>query len=431
MRKFKKKSRKMAPKTVLVGIDGMPYKLLGDLCHKEIMPNLKDICKEGKLVRMFSSIPEVSSVSWSSIITGQNPGQHGIFGFTDIIPNSYTVYFPNFSHLNSKPFWMRNNDLKYLIINVPFTYPVKPLNGAIIAGFVALDLKRAVYPQELLEVVKREKYKIDVDVEKARMSAQFLIRELDKTLEQRLRVCFQLIERAKWDVVVVVITGSDRLMHFLWDAYEDENHEFHQPFLDFFRKVDEKIQELLKNTGEPDNLIVLSDHGMERAKIEVNLNTFLEQEGFLRLDRSPQKKFNAIKNGTKAFVLDPARVYINFQERYPRGCVMAKEKKEIVEELRNIFSSLKHNGDRVVKQIFEKEEIYRGDLVEKAPDLVLIPTEGYSLKAGLFDGEIFRRSELPGKHNTEAFLAVKGGGEDRIPKEVSVEDVVFIAGLGG
>ena len=63
------------------------------------MPNLEKLKQDGILKRMTVSIPDNSAVSWSSIMTGENPGEHGIFGFTDLIPNTYTLRFPNSNNL--------------------------------------------------------------------------------------------------------------------------------------------------------------------------------------------------------------------------------------------------------------------------------------------------------------------------------------------
>ena len=49
------------------------------------MPNFKDLIKNGIFTDIQSSIPEISSVSWSSIITGDNPGQHGQATLKNII----------------------------------------------------------------------------------------------------------------------------------------------------------------------------------------------------------------------------------------------------------------------------------------------------------------------------------------------------------
>ena len=92
-------------RAVLVGLDGVPLEIIENFTGRGIMPHTGEIMEQGVITRMQSSIPEVSSVAWSSIITGQNTGEHGIFGFTDLLPNSYKLKFPNFRDLKSKPFW--------------------------------------------------------------------------------------------------------------------------------------------------------------------------------------------------------------------------------------------------------------------------------------------------------------------------------------
>ena len=136
---------------IIIGIDGVPYELIDDLSKQGIMPNFNVLKKQSVFSKLKSSIPHISSVSWSSIITGSNPGEHGIFGFTDLIPNTYTLSFPDFNTLKTKPFWHQNPDKKYVIINVPSTYPVKPLNGVHISGFISLDLENADYPESEIE----------------------------------------------------------------------------------------------------------------------------------------------------------------------------------------------------------------------------------------------------------------------------------------
>ena len=68
------------PKTVIVGLDGVPFDMLKTLAQDGIMPNAQRLIGQGSFRAMRSSIPEISSVAWSSIITGCNPGEHGIFG---------------------------------------------------------------------------------------------------------------------------------------------------------------------------------------------------------------------------------------------------------------------------------------------------------------------------------------------------------------
>ncbi|GAH02645.1 unnamed protein product, partial [marine sediment metagenome] len=78
-------------RTVIVGLDGVPFDMLKTLAQSGIMPNTQRLIGQGSLGPMRSSIPEISSVAWSSIITGVNPAEHGIFGFMDLISGSYKM----------------------------------------------------------------------------------------------------------------------------------------------------------------------------------------------------------------------------------------------------------------------------------------------------------------------------------------------------
>jgi predicted AlkP superfamily phosphohydrolase/phosphomutase len=112
-------------RTVIIGLDGMPYGLMNKFAQDGTMPNFGALVDEGVFRQMASSIPEVSSVAWSSAITGTNPGEHGVFGFTDVAPGTYRTTFPNYNNLKVKPFWEREGNGRSVIINVPTTFPAR------------------------------------------------------------------------------------------------------------------------------------------------------------------------------------------------------------------------------------------------------------------------------------------------------------------
>jgi len=185
-------------KTVIIGLDGVPYHLIDNLSDKGVMPNFKNLKDKGIFKEMESAIPEISSVSWSSIITGVNPGEHGIFGFMDMIPGTYTMSFPNFNSIKASAFW-QTMDGTHAIINVPSTYPAKPMNGFHVAGFVALDLENAVYPQKYIPMLEDLDYRIDVDSEKGHSSKELFFKDLHRTLDARQNTALHLWDESKWD----------------------------------------------------------------------------------------------------------------------------------------------------------------------------------------------------------------------------------------
>jgi len=412
-------------KIVIIGLDGVPFELIKDFSDKGVMPNTSQIIQEGDLRCMSSSLPEVSSVAWSSIITGKNPAEHGIFGFTELYPNTYQIRFPNFLDLKERPFWERVKE-NSIIINLPATYPVREMRGVHISGFVSIDLERSVYPKELIPKLKEFGYQLDVDSEKAHHSLDLFLEDLDKTLEARIKTYRYLWESYKWGIFMLVFTGTDRLMHFLWSAYEDENHKYHQQFLDHFRKIDEVIGQIHNRLDSNDLLIILSDHGFEGLDKDIYINYLLRKEGFLKFEDT-QPEWRNISSESLAFALDPARIYLNLKGNYPKGKLSKEDKEIVLRDLEGLFSSLEVEGKRVIKSIYRKEEIYKGPFLESAPDLVLVGEKGFNLKANIKAKNLSDRGVFTGKHTQDnAFILVNRDLLESSSKKTSVFDVAKI-----
>jgi len=414
-------------KTAVIGIDGVPYELMDDLSEKGIMPNFQDLKRGGIFKKMRSSIPEISSVAWSSIITGKNPAEHGIFGLTEIIPNTYTLAFPDFSWLKTPAFWQKNSGKKYVILNVPSTYPVKKLNGVHISGFISPDLEKAVYPQEYLPYLNEINYQTDVDSSTAHKSKGLFLENLAEVNEARIKAYKYFWAKENWDVFMLVFTGSDRLEHFLFDAYEEENNPYRQGFLEYFKSIDRVIGEIASQIGEEDNLLILSDHGMERIKTNFYVNSLLEKTGFLALDRS-LRGYNQISPETKAFALDPGRIYLHKKGKYQRGTVEKKDEEKIISEIIRLFEGAEYNGERVIKKVCRKGEIYKGKEFDRAPDLVLIKNPGYRLRANIGKNMLFEKDVFTGDHALDnAFFLLRDKSREKIvPQNLTVENIVSI-----
>ncbi len=391
-------------RTLIIGLDGVPFGMLKDFAELGVMANTAELISGGIFEKMHSTIPEISSVAWSSIITGQNPGQHSIFGFTDLFPQSYKIRFPNFNDLKSQPFWSFAKN-ESVIINVPSTYPVKDMNGVHISGFVSIDINRSVHPAFLIPQLEDLGYRIDVDSEKAHRDLNIFLKDLDETLTARIQTAEYLWDYIDWQIFTLTFTGTDRLMHFLWDAYEDKNHKYHDAFLEHFRRIDQAVGKIYSKLTENDILIMLSDHGFGKLEKDVYVNYLLANEGFLTFRPNTEPKLANINSTTKAFALDPARIYINQKDKYPAGGVEADDKGACLKELENLFGSLRIDGKKVIKHIYRKQDIYTGPYLEDAPDLVLIAEKGFNLKGAVAFQGLTGKGPFTGKHTYEdAFL---------------------------
>jgi predicted AlkP superfamily phosphohydrolase/phosphomutase len=414
---------------VIIGIDGAPHRLIKHLADEGIMPNIKTLIGESVFKQMASSLPEISSVAWSSIITGSNPGVHGIFGFTDLAPGSYRTVFPNFSTLKTSPFWERDGMGRSVVINVPTTFPARALDGVLIAGFVALDLERATYPPALVPHLKELDYRVDVDAGRAAESIPYFLTDLDRTLEARVAAYRYLWREVQdWKTFMFVFTGADRLSHYLWHAYEDASHPHHADFVGHFHKIDQIIGEIVDRLKEDDVLLLLSDHGFELLEHEIQVNVALKKAGYLRFEREGPKSLKEIDDGSRAFALDPGRIYINLRGKYPKGCVAPADRDAVLKDLEALFNSLEVDGKKVLRQIYRREDIFEGPYVDQAPDLVLLADDGFNLRAGLRATELVEKDIRTGKHTQpDAFLIVRGkGATEAVPANPTVSEVVTI-----
>ncbi|MGO9614165.1 MAG: alkaline phosphatase family protein [Dissulfurispiraceae bacterium] len=390
-------------KAIVLGLDGVPYSLLQRFILDGIMPNLARLGEEGTLCSMTSSLPEVSSTAWSTFMTGVNPGRHSIFGFTEINKDTYSWKFPNFNDLRSKTIWelAGENGKRSIVLNVPSTYPARPLYGMMVSGFVALDLKKASYPGELFQYLSNIDYVIDVDAGKATKSLDDFTDDLLHTFRKRKKAILHLFDSEHWDLFIAVVTETDRLHHYLWDAMEDDSHSKHDFFLNFYAELDRFIGSIHERMRQNMSLIILSDHGFTSIKKEVHLNVFLQEKGYLRFIKSKPESFQDMASGSLAFALSPARIYIHLKDKYAHGSVQQDRYEEIVNAVARDLVSLELEGNKVIRSIFYKKDLYRGAYFDDAPDLVILPHEGYDLKSSLSADKISGRSPLTGGHTWE------------------------------
>lgn len=397
---FRQKKRTRA---CVVGLDGVPHGMLADLAARDVMPAMARLVDSGHLHQMKASLPEISAVSWTNFMTGANSGTHGIFGFVDFKPDSYSLRFPSFTDVRTPPFWNELGDrgLQSIILNQPATYPARRVNGALISGFVAIDLGRAVYPASWLPALEKIGYRIDIDTLRSRDDHAFFWDELAAVTSGREKA-LDLFWRQPWDYFEFVVTGTDRLHHFLWPAYEDSTHPDHGRFLDYYRRVDRMIEKTVKSftrmTGGLDGLFVLSDHGFTGIVQEVYLNAWLREHGYLDFTTAEPQGLEDISPKTKAFALDPNRVYLNLKHKFPRGTVVPAEGAALRKEIAAGLEALEFEGRKVVRRVYLAGDVYTGPHTAKGPDLIVLGEPGFDMKGSVKKKEIFGRTALQGMH---------------------------------
>jgi predicted AlkP superfamily phosphohydrolase/phosphomutase len=426
MKFFSSDKAKKQRRVVVIGIDGTPFTFLQKHLQLGDFPHLKRILAQGDFRRMNSVQPCISSVAWSTFMTGVNPARHRIFGFIDRKPNPFELFIPLASHMAAPPLWeiQSRAGRRVCVMNVPVTYPPRQVNGILIGCFLGTDVLKVAYPKELGLQLKEWDYRIDADANLGRKDKEAFLVDLDVTLQRRLETARRLFEREPWDFFQLHVMETDRINHFLWEQYDRQDPVFYGRFVDFYRKVDALVGEFFDRTDKTAEFILLSDHGFCSIKKEVYLNQWLEEQGFLKLEGASPKSVMEYAAESTAYSLIPGRIFINLKGREQKGSVPPGPAAEAVKA--KVSAALLEmtdpdTGERIVEKVLRREEIYAGPYFDEAADLMAIPHDGYDLKASVRQPQFTFKGDLVGMHTfDDAALFIKD--HTLVDRQISIAD---------
>ena len=391
------------PRVAFFGIDGVPYSLISK--NEDIFEHLTAVGREGAGGSIESIIPPESSACWPALTTGVNPGETGVYGFQDREIGSYDTYVPMGRDVQATRLWTRVTDAgrNATVMNVPVTFPPDRDIQRMVSGFLSPGVDKAAYPDALRDYLTESGYRIDVNAKLGHDTDKSdFIEDAHKTLDARFEAFKHYIQAADWDLFFGVFMTTDRVNHFLFKDYVDDG-KYADEFLEFYRKLDGYLGELRSLLDDDTTMVVASDHGFTRLDHEVHCNVWLEEQGWLSYDSNDHDSLTDISTETRAYSLIPGRFYLNLEGREPRGSVPESEYESVREELRTALEALEGpDGRPVADRVVTKEDAFRGTHDAIAPDLVVLPTDGYDLKAGFRGGEdVFGVGPRNGMHNFE------------------------------
>ncbi len=221
-------------------------------------------------------MPALTPVAWSSIITGKNPGKHGIFDMTWLKPNTYNFIPANRQLRRGKPFWQYLNQygVRVGLVNIPFTYPPQPMDGFWVAGFGTPNtVSNAASPPDVLTWLKTTfpNFEPVVEPDILKYAPPADIFQAERTHQATFTdVVSQLVARQPVDVLVINLMLLDHANHKMPDMSMVEQA---------IRDTDADIGQLMA-AFQPDNVMLISDHGSRRVKGDFLLHVWLRDHGY-------------------------------------------------------------------------------------------------------------------------------------------------------
>ena len=417
----------------ILGLDGATLDLVEPWVADGTLPNLGRLIRAGAWGRLASTVPPATFPSWTSFMTGVNPGRHAIFDFTRRVPDAYRVHFINGTYRKAPTIWRLLSDAgcRVCVLGVPGTYPPEAVNGCMVSGFdtpVTLRAdRRFVYPPVFAEELERLGGFPFADFQEFDTGPGWHARALAAMLtgiERKAELAERLLARESWDCFMLLMGESDTAAHHFWSLHDPASPRFRPDEAaalgDGIRIVYEKLDALLGRLQRhlsSAGVLVVSDHGFGGAgDTAIYLNRWLAREGYLtwQAGTTSARAMSALRGaavrmiperwqascfrfaggrvagavetrvrfggidweGTRAFSEElnyfPA-IWLNVQGRDPHGRVAGREYDQVCAEL---VARLLHWRDPilrqpVVRQVWRRDELYHGPYVRCAPDLIL------------------------------------------------------------
>jgi predicted AlkP superfamily phosphohydrolase/phosphomutase len=460
--------------TLVIGLDAATWDVVDELLARGDLPTIASLIDTGVAGPLDSTRPPMTPLAWTAAATGVNPGTHGIYDFLDQDQTSYRIRPTAFSDLSAPAIWdVFNDDGRDIgVINFPLASPPPAVDSFFLAGIPALDPDALAHPPSLQDRLVESGYQVQPDA----THEDGLERYYEEIVALTDRQCELTLDlRSEYDpeLLWTVFMGIDWVQHYLWDERIDGEDAVER----FYMHIDSVLGRLVDAVDDDCRVLLVSDHGAGPIRGEIHLNTLLEQWGYLAetettpslkrrvLDTVKETAYAAgrrlpgvlrqvlkrnVSDDTLGDVREAAgigqldmhrridwkrteafsygymgRVFLNRTDRYPSGTVPPGEVDALVAELIDRFESATHpdTGERLFERAIPGTEIYSGPETDRAPDIVLEPTNWAYMIYGDFESPWLHdpRERIADHQPTGLFVAAGPGicdAETRLPAEI-------------
>ncbi len=373
---------------MIIGLDCAEPSLVIDRWRDEL-ETITGLAERGAYGRLTSIIPPITVPAWSCMMSSRTPGDLGVYGFRNRSDHSYDALFvANGSAITEPRLWdiLTRHGKRSIVIGVPGTYPVRPLNGAMVSCFLAPSTRQQyTFPPLLRREVEQTVGDYLFDCPEFRTDDKdYLLRQVYEMTDKRFALAEHLLATEPWTLFAMVEIGVDRMHHGFW-KYMDPEHRKHpgpgpyeHAILDYHRHVDGLIARLLASADEDTAILVVSDHGAKRMDGGIRVNEWLRRHGFLTLTAEPDRTSSLSDVGVDwAHTLAwgeggyYSRIFLNVEGREPQGAVSAADYDRVRNELAARLADITDDsGKSIPTKVYKPEDVYP-EVNGVAPDLIV------------------------------------------------------------
>ena len=458
-------------RTLFIGLDGATFTILDQLTSDlpgtgVVMPFMRRFMASGARAKLRSTPNPLTPPAWTSIMTGRSPGNHGIFDFIRAEEKEGKIYFTLYDSrdIRTETIWsiISRSERSVVSLNFPVTAPPRRINGALVPGFVPWKhLRRNTTPQELYErlaaIPDFDPKSLAWDFDREKQAVELLAaNEVEDWVayhlpreKQWFTIADFLLKQDQPDLMAVMFDGTDKIQHQAW-AFIDVNLMPAEPSpyaqrmrklcLDYYRELDGYIEALVTAAGPTVQVFMASDHGFTATTEVVRINTFLHQKGHLHWAKTDDSEASRRRENSQFANIDWDRTLAYCRTPSSNGITIRVAsapgepgirpdeyeafRERLIQDLQDLRDE--HTGERVVREIMKREDVFAGTAMLDAPDLTLVLRDYGFVSIRNAEPVVMPRESVAGTHHPDGvFLA--GGRGVKPGTEVELLNIVDVA----
>lgn len=421
----------------VIALDGASPELIQRWGSTGELPNLSKLMQNGAFGPLTSVIPPVTGAAWGSFSTGVLPGRHCVFEWLQRGEKTYKLNLVNSRALAFPTLfeWLSQHGIRVGVMSVPLSYPIRPVDGFVVSDLLTPAGEKYTYPVSLQNEIEQElgkPYPLAPPPWPGRPRATRWLDDLKASLQARTKAALHLASTKEWDFFMLHVMETDSVQHQMWQQIDRIPRKRYRldlgernPILEIYKLCDELIGEFRALLDDKTDLMIISDHGFGTHLHNLHLNTWLLKNGFLKLKKNflsrlkrfffelglcPENFYPWEENlrllgkvkGEQAYDWmgrlalsmqnidwstsvaysygNVGQIYLNRVGREPEGIVTDTQAEIVLAQLERGLREWRNpiNNDAVVDRIYRKREVYTARALERAPDIVFLPKDGYS-----------------------------------------------------
>lgn len=433
---------------IVLGVDGLDWGYVNE--HRAELPNLAS----WPVLNLLPSIlPPDSIPAWTTIFTGEPPGEHGILDSIDYLSKRPEAAAESAARaLPHRTFWDEagRRGKRVCVVNPFMAYPAWNVNGVMVAGPVFVSGEVSVTGINGAELGDVPELGGIVAFPTPRTMSRFVKSTLEAT-EEQAEFGMRLLQRVRPDLFFLNILTVDRMQHFAWRFTDAGDPTFPGPnrhsraILDAYRSIDA----MAARYARVGRVIIVSDHGhgrrctkmvfldevLRRSGLVAERSTaprllsppfLLERTKRLVLDatyrfgfetpayrvarRLPGRK--AIKQSTFSTNVDQstARTSRLFGRNRFGGVELRDDTPATRERVRAALGAVRDPdvGDDLFEWIADRETVVSGARIDRYPSLLFMLKPGYGVDFGIYGqiiGPDVNHRRVSGGHTQDGIFA--------------------------